>query len=72
MFRLIVFNSLLALFLVFKEEIIYKDRVPGTDIGYQLALLMGSMVLPLSIIAYLLNAGFYDGAVYALQKAFGV
>ena len=67
--RLFIFNLLLLLFFFLKREVIFRDRVPGTDITYQLALLLGTMMAPLMLIAYLLNAGFYDGAVTAVQRA---
>lgn len=72
MFRMIIFNTLLAIFLLFSSELILKDKVPGTDLSYQLLLLFASRILPLASIAYILNAGFYDGAVYGLQKACGI
>lgn len=34
MFRLIVFNILLVFFALIKSEIVYKDRIAGTDIWY--------------------------------------
>lgn len=70
--RLFIFNVMLLLFFVLKREIIFKDRVPGTDISYQLLLLLGTMMLPLMLIAYLLNTGFYDGPICAIQRALGM